>query len=63
MNQLVSCKSSSAFLELHFEKWGFRDSETCRDEPKMCPTGGKGCSQWGHHGEQQEGVYGFIIQV
>lgn len=63
VNQMVSCKSSFASGELN-EKWCFRDPETFRYKPKMCPTGGNRCSQWGCHGEQQVGLFrvyrGFI---
>lgn len=56
VNQMVSCKSLFAFAELN-EKWCFRDSETLRYKPKMCPTGGNRCSQWGRHREQWVGSY------
>lgn len=62
VNQTVSCKSSFAFAELN-EKWCFRDSETFRYKPKMCPTGGNGRSQWGRHGEQQVGLYRVYPQL
>lgn len=45
VNQMVSCKSSFAFAELN-EKWCFRNSETLGYQPKMSPSGGRGCSLW-----------------